>query len=116
MTLALPNSLIDAVKDQRAVLFLGAGASKGAKHPKNESLPLGDRLRDLISDKFLGGALKEKSLTFIAAMAANEIGLTHLQKYIFDLFDPFQPADFHKLMPQFSPHYASRVGGSSLSD
>jgi hypothetical protein len=38
-----PPSLIDAVKDQRAILFLGAGASHGALHPENESVPLGDK-------------------------------------------------------------------------
>jgi hypothetical protein len=27
-------ALIDAIKEQRAVLFLGAGASRDAKHPR----------------------------------------------------------------------------------
>jgi hypothetical protein len=46
-------ALIDAIKEQRAVLFLGAGASRDAKHPKGEQIPQGDHLRDMICDKFL---------------------------------------------------------------
>ena len=94
-------SLIYAIREQRAVLFLGAGASFDAKHPKGERMPLGDRLRDLICDKFLGGALKDKSLTAVSAIAANEAGPLAFQRYIHDLFAPFEPADFHLLVPQF---------------
>jgi hypothetical protein len=35
----VPPTLIDAVKEQRAVLFLGAGASRGAKHPQSDQIP-----------------------------------------------------------------------------
>ena len=97
----LPPILIDAIKDQRAILFLGSGASRDAQHPKGDAMPLGDKLRDLICDNFFAGALKAKPLTAVAAMAANEAGLLPFQKYIHDLFEPFQPADFHRLIPQF---------------
>jgi SIR2-like domain len=94
-------ALIDAIREQRAVLFLGAGASVGAKHPRGDHIPQGDRLRDLICDKFLGGALKHKPLTVVAAIAANEVGIAVFQKYIHDLFVEFDPADFHLLIAQF---------------
>jgi hypothetical protein len=94
-------TLIDAIKEQRAVLFLGAGASQYAKHPKGDQIPQGDRLRDLICDKFLGGSLKLRPLNAVAAMAANEAGLAAFQKYIHDLFMPFEPVDFHLLIPRF---------------
>lgn len=97
----IPPALIDAIKEQRAVLFLGAGASRHAKHPQGDQIPQGDRLRDLICDKLLGGKLKERPLTAVAALAANEAGLAAFQQYIHDLFMPFEPADFHLLMPQF---------------
>ena len=42
----IAQALIDAIREQRAVLFLGAGASVGATHPRGESIPQGDRLRD----------------------------------------------------------------------
>jgi hypothetical protein len=99
--MTLPANLRDAVREQRAVLFLGAGASIGAQHPSHIPIPSGDNLRDLICDRFLGGALKNRTLPAVAAIAANEIGLTALQKFISDHFDPFQPADFHQLIPTF---------------
>lgn len=101
MSLNLPSNLISAVTEQRAVLFLGAGASRQAKHPQGAKIPQGEQLRDLISDKFLGGGLKDKSLTTVSAMAANEAGLPAFQLWIHDLFEPFQPNDFHSLIPQF---------------
>ena len=98
---SIPPALVDAVREQRAVLFLGAGASRSASHPKGIAVPTGDGLRDLICEKFLGGALKEKPLIAVAAYAANEVGLGAFQKYIHDLFDPFGPAPFHLLIPKF---------------
>ena len=97
----IPAALIDAIKDQRAVLFLGAGASQQAKHPKGERIPQGDRLRGMICDKFLGGALKDKPLPAVAEYAASETGLSRFQEYIRELFLPFEPADFHLLIPTF---------------
>ena len=97
----IPSALIDAVKEQRAVLFLGAGASTGARHPKGQQIPHGNNLRDLICDKFLNGKLKDRPLIAVAAMAANEAGPQVLQLYIRDLLLPFTPADFHLLIPQF---------------
>jgi SIR2-like protein len=94
-------ALLDAIREQRAVLFLGAGASVDAKHPKGERIPQGDRLRDLICDKFLGGGLKHRPLTTVAAIAANEAGFAAFQKFIRDRFVEFEPADFHFLIPQF---------------
>jgi len=99
--LDIAPALVDAIKEQRAVLFLGAGASNHAKHPKGDQIPEGDRLRDLICDKFLAGKLKQKPLNAVAAMAASEAGLSAFQKYIQDLFMPFEPADFHLLITQF---------------
>jgi hypothetical protein len=97
----IPPVLVDAVKEQRTVLFLGAGASRNARHPNGDQIPQGDRLRDLICDRFLGGKLKERLLSAVAAMAANEAGLAAFQGYIRDLFVLFEPADFHFLIPQF---------------
>src|SRR5450631_857916 len=97
----LPTSLITAVQEQRAILFLGAGASWDAVHPKNSKIPLGGELRNEISEKFFGGELKTRPLTAVAAMAASEVGLIAFQKYIRDLFVDFTPAESHLLMPTF---------------
>ena len=62
----IPPTLKDAVKEQRAVLFLGAGASRNAKHPNGDQIPEGDSLRKLICHKFLGGKLMQKPLNAVA--------------------------------------------------
>ena len=97
----IPPSLIDAIKEQRAVLFLGAGASRNANHPRGDQIPQGDTLRDLICDKFLGTELKHRPLNVVAGVADSEAGRTVFQSYIRDLFLPFEPADFHLLIPKF---------------
>ena len=97
----VPPALVDAVKEQRAVLFLGAGASQNATHPNKDQIPQGDDLRDLICGKFLGGELMQKPLNSVADMAVSEVGLATFQMYIRELFMPFEPADFHLLLPKF---------------
>jgi tetratricopeptide (TPR) repeat protein len=97
----IPPALLEATKEQRAVLFLGAGASREAVHPRGEQIPAGDKLRDVICEKFLGGTLKDRPLTLISAMAANDAGLNTFQLFIRDLFLPFEPASFHDLIPTF---------------
>jgi hypothetical protein len=98
---SIPASLIEAVRDQRAILFLGAGASQGAIHPSNETVPTGESLRDMISEKFLAGQLKSKPLMAVAALAANEVGLSCFQKFIHDILEPFWPGRHHLLLPTF---------------
>lgn len=97
----LPTTLIDAVREQRAILFLGSGASRGCSHPRNQQIPIGEKLRDILCDKYFAGKLKDKPLTAIAAMAAAEVGLIQLQKYVRGIFIDFGPADFHLLVPTF---------------
>ena len=71
----LPANLLDAVRNGSAILFLGAGASFGATHPRNEQMPDGNRLRDLLSDRFLSGLLKDRSLAEVSEYAVNETDL-----------------------------------------
>ena len=99
--ISIPQPLINAIKEQRSVLFLGAGASFEARHPDNMKIPLGNALRDEISTKFLGKKSPNKSLSLIASIAANEEGLSEVQKYIYELFEPFEPASHHLLIPTF---------------
>lgn len=96
--------LIEKVRDGHAVLFLGAGASKGAIHPEGKRVPDGAQLRDYISDRFLGGALKDKPLAQVAEIAKNESSLHEVQTAIRDLFLPFLPAEFHKTISLFRWH------------
>jgi len=83
------------------ILFLGAGAAIGSEGQKGEKPPSGAKLRDLLSDKFLGGKNKDKSLARVAEYAKYESSLPDVQDFIRSVFLPLQPASFHKLIPLF---------------
>ncbi len=100
----LPAELVHAVESHSAVLFLGAAASFGARHPKNERIPSSLELRDAISTRFLGGAEKDKSLSVVAELAINEASLPHFQLFIRQLFLEFQPSEFHFLIAKLRWH------------
>lgn len=93
--------LSERVRDGEAILFLGAGAVRGALGPKGEKALTGFQLRDQIADKFLGGQHKDKSLTRVADYAKNESSLAEVQGYIRDLLLPLQPPQFLELIPSF---------------
>lgn len=97
----IPKNLLDSIKSKNSILFLGAGASKGALHPKGNLIPDGTKLRDLISDQFLSGHLKERSLAEVAEYAVSETDLPTVQRFIRDTFVPYTAASFHKIIPQF---------------
>lgn len=93
--------LIETIARGDAILFLGAGASMGARGKRGEQAPSGDALRDLLADRFLGGALKSKPLSQVAELSKNETGLPEVQTFVADLFKQLEPAPFHLLIPTF---------------
>jgi hypothetical protein len=98
---SLPPYLIEKIQNGETLLFLGAGASKGAKGPKGELALSANQLRDKIADNFLGGQQKDKSLVQVADYAKHEAGLSTVQSHISHLLEPLQPALFHRLIPTF---------------
>ena len=102
--LELPQPLVTAVTQQSAVLFLGAGASFGARHPEGEKIPSAEVLKNELSDKFLGAKLKSRSLSHIAQMCISETDLLSVQSFIRDKLLPFEPADYHLIIPRFYWH------------
>jgi hypothetical protein len=64
----LPSNLIDALRTKKLVLFLGAGASWDAAHPIGKAIPTGPELRDIVSDQFLDGQLKDRSLAEVSEL------------------------------------------------
>ena len=100
----LPPWIKSKILRGEAVLFLGAGASYGAKGPNGERPLNGGELRDRIADEFLGGAMKDSPLAKVAEYAKMEGGFTELQRFIHTLFEPLQPADFHLRIPEFRWH------------
>ena len=109
----IPEPLINALKEQRAVLFLGAGASRDAEHPEGKKIPQSSKLHKLICDKFLGERLKEKTLSFVASLATNEVGLSEFQKYIRDLLLPFEPSCLLYTSPSPRDRTRSRMPSSA---
>ena len=93
--------LMEKIQIGETVLFLGAGAARGAKSPSGATALTGFELRDRLSDKFLGGKLKEKSLVQVADYAKYDAGLSEVQSFIGSLFMDLEPADFHLLIPTF---------------
>lgn len=96
--------IIDKIIHGKAILFLGAGAAFGSKGDNGETPLSGFGLRDAISDKFLGGEEKHKTLVQVSDYAKHEAGLFEVQQFIKKLFSPLKPADFHKIIPSFRWH------------
>ena len=100
----IPSNLIAAITGQSAVLFLGAGASIGARHPNNAKVPNGQELKIALSNRFLEGKLQDKSLQHVADVSINETDLNTVQSFICNIFEPFEPARHHLIIPRFSWH------------
>lgn len=91
----------DQLSGGKVILFLGSGASFGAKGANDEKPLDANQLRDAISDKFLSGKLRTKPLSQVAEIAKASSSLIEVQEFIARKFEGLQPADFHKLIPLF---------------
>ena len=96
--------LEEQILNGEALLFLGAGATRGARGLKGEEAMDAIALRDFLADKFLGGRRKDRSLAEVAEYAKNEASLYEVQAEVSSVFEPLQPAYFHKLIPEFRWH------------
>lgn len=97
----IPKALIDQIKEGNVVLFLGAGALKGAIHREGKPAPTGPQLGQLIADKFLEDDFSDSSLQIISEVAMSDTGLFPVQQFIAEYFDGFEPNDFHKKIPLY---------------
>ncbi|MEH6491659.1 P-loop NTPase [Halopseudomonas sp.] len=96
--------ILDKIAHGKAVLFLGAGAAFGARGDNGEVSLSGAGLRDAISERFLGGEEKKKTLIQVADYAKHEAGLFEVQQFIRKTFLPLKPAKFHQIIPSFRWH------------
>ena len=96
--------LLEKIKTGESILFLGAGATIGSKDSSGKTSPTGDALRDMISDKFLGGLKKNSPLNRVADYAKNESSLFEVQIFIKEQFEDLEPASFHQIIPKFRWH------------
>ena len=101
ITMAIPQALIDKIKQGKAILFLGSGALVGADF-SGKKIPLGDDLRDLLCDRFLNESYKKTALNHVAEMAISEYSLYEVQDFIKDYFEDIKPSDFHNQIPSFT--------------
>ena len=97
----LPQNLINQVRQGRAILFLGAGATKGARTIDGRDPPLGNGLRDRIAERFLTGDYSSESLAWVSELATSASDLFEAQDFIADQFRDLRPAEYHLLIPTF---------------
>ena len=98
----LPHLLIQAIKEERAVLILGAGASKQARDANGKSPPTADELRDILATKFLGTSKDKRDLSTVAEMAiANGAGEPLVFEEIARVLSQYQPSKAHLRLADF---------------
>ncbi|MEJ6389817.1 P-loop NTPase [Gymnodinialimonas ulvae] len=101
-SLELPRILVESIKDQRAVMVFGAGASKECRNTAGSTPPNGDQLRDHLAAKFLGTTNEQRDLATVAEMAiANGAGQTMVFEEIANQLSGFKTSDAHKALPDF---------------
>jgi hypothetical protein len=99
----IPTLLADAVKNKRAILFLGAGASKEAKNAAGQTPPDADQLRDILAQRFFGQPMKTRDVMAVAEMAiASSGGYGLVFNEVRQAFEGFKPSKAHKLISAFN--------------
>lgn len=97
-----PNSWsMSQIREGKAILFLGNGATLGAVTSDGHSAPTSEQLRNLLSDTFLGGEKKESALAVVSDYANSMSSLQSVQAVIREQFVDLQPALFHSIIPRF---------------
>lgn len=100
----LPDALVSQVREGKAVIFIGAGASKECANRNGKRPPDGRQLANMISGKFLGGRYGDSPLTTVADYAISESDLGQVQSFIREVFDTFEPSEAHRALGQFRWH------------
>jgi tetratricopeptide (TPR) repeat protein len=102
-TVEIPFLLQEAVRNGRAILFLGAGASKECKNSAGKSPPDGDQLRDILAQKYFGKPMPKRTLMTVAEMAIeNGAGLNLVFDTVHGTFDGFEPSEAHRMVSEFN--------------
>ena len=98
----IPELLLDAIRAKRALLFLGAGASKEAKNSADNSPPDSDQLRDILAKQFFGKPIPNRDVMAVAEMASEASGgRPRVFEAVRKAFDGFHPSYAHKSVPLF---------------
>ena len=97
----IPKLLIENIFKKNIVLFLGSGFLSNATHPESKKAPLGNNLANLLSNKFLNGKYAGSPLSFVSDVAISESSLFEVQRYIYEIFEKFEPNESHILFSSF---------------
>ncbi|ERP96797.1 hypothetical protein Q669_26510 [Labrenzia sp. C1B10] len=99
----LSSQLIEAVKGQRCVLFLGAGASKEARNAENQTPPDANQLRDILAEHFFKKEMPQRDVMAVAEMAIAASGSAgQVYEKVRQAFTGFVPKVAHQLIPTFA--------------
>jgi tetratricopeptide (TPR) repeat protein len=104
LSLEKDHQLIEAIRDNRTSLFLGAGASFGAidNQQPSKKIPDSDELANLLSRRFLFGKLDNQDFRYVYDLCCSKEGVRAVQRYIHDILIPFGPSQDHLLIPTFA--------------
>src|SRR3990172_8921905 len=97
----IPRHLLEQIRTGNVLLFLGAGATVGALHPEKKEIPQGQKLSNLIAEKFLGHEYQNKPLSYVTELAISEASLFEVQRFVAETVQDIEPASFHRLIPTF---------------
>ncbi|RFZ81281.1 hypothetical protein DYU05_20070 [Mucilaginibacter terrenus] len=98
----LPQILVDQIRNKNVVLFLGSGFAYNSVHPQGRKAPLGQALSDDIARKFLGNDYVGNPLTYNSDLAISASSLFDVQRFIYDIFEPFAPNEKQVAFSNFS--------------
>lgn len=97
----IPGALLDHVSRNKVVLFLGAGASIGARLEGGGPILDGSGLGERLSDQFLSGKYKQRPLHEIAEYAISESDMIDVQEFIRVSLESLVPTEAHRMLPKF---------------
>ena len=97
----LPEALVSQIRDGRAVLLLGAGASIQATTLEGMPAPTTQDLADRLANRFLSDVHHGSDLLTVAELAVSETDLHTVQEYISSLLLELKPTAAHTLLPTF---------------
>ena len=102
MDVTIPSALIAAIREGRAVLFLGSGASAGAKDKDEKPIPNAQELANILAEEFLDPTFNNAELRFVYDLACSERDVRTIQRRVFEILNEFEPAPHHLLVPFFA--------------
>ena len=100
----IPEALLSQIREGRAILLLGSGASLDSRNLQGQPAPNSDQLATALAKQFLSDSHVGHDLMTVAELAISETNLPTVQDYIAKLFADLEPSIGHSLLPTFRWH------------